>query len=383
MFSLWLVKRQALDSSLVAGENLKTLREKVWLRSRLAALFGLLFSLAAFISAGEDKGFMVGLSNGPFTHSWRVEMLESLQKQFDAYREKGWASKLIVQNAGPDVNTQIAQIRNLIASKVNLLLVNPNSASALTPVLTEAVNAGITVIVYDQPTRVPPGALNIYMNQAWWQSPITEWLCKQLNGKGNIVYISGIADQPGNIARDKAAMDTLSKYPDVKLLTKANGNWDQAAAQQVMTDVLGSFPNIDGVLTQDGMTLGIIRAFQAGGKKLPPVTGETQVAFIKEWKKMKDANGFSTIGIENSPGAVCTALGIGIRLLQGKHLKPDVLINPDTGKPAAGATTVWTHPSLQVDNSNVDKIYDEYRDWADSYYVNTWYTEDQIDALFQ
>jgi hypothetical protein len=36
-----------------------------------------------------------------------------------------------------------------------------------------------------------------------------------------------------------------------------------------------------------------------------------------------------------------------------------------------------------VDNSNIDKIYDEYKDWADSYYVNTWYTEPQIDALFQ
>jgi len=178
-------------------------------------------------------------------------------------------------------------------------------------------------------------------------------------------------------------MDALAKYPGIKLLATENGNWDQAAAQQKMTDLLASFPNIDGVLTQDGMTLGIIRAFQAAGKKLPPITGETQVAFIKEWKKMKDATGFSTVGIENSPGAVCTSLGIGIRLLQGKKLKADVLIDPATGKPAAGAQTIWTHPSLQVDNSNIDKVYDEYKDWEDSFYVNTWYTQAQIDALFQ
>jgi len=363
-------------------------RRKSWIRGGLVILFCLLFAVAAFAGGTSEKpaaakGFVVGLSNGPFTHSWRVEMLESLQKQFDIYRERGWASKLIVQNAGPDVNTQIAQIRNLIASKVNLLLVNPNSATALTPVLTEAVNAGITVIVYDQPTAVPPGALNIYMNQVWWEAPLAEWLVKQLNGQGNIVYISGIADQPGNIARDQAAMTVLDKYPGIKLLTKANGNWDQAAAQQVMTDVIGSFPNIDGVLTQDGMTLGIIRAFEAAGKTLPPITGETQVAFIKEWKKRKDASGFNTVGIENSPGAICTSLGIGLRLLQGKHLKSDILIDPNTGKPAPGANTIWTHPSLQVDNSNIDQVYDEYKDWADSYYVNTWYTEAQIDALFQ
>ena len=28
-------------------------------------------------------------------------------------------------------------------------------------------------------------------------------------------------------------------------------------------------------------------------------------------------------------------------------------------------------------------VYDKYKDVADSYYVNTWYSEDQIDALFQ
>ena len=144
------------------------------------------------------------------------------------------------------------------------------------------------------------------MKQKFWMGPIVEWLAKQLNGKGNIVYISGIADQPGNIERDQAAMDTLQKYPGIKVLAKANGNWDQAAAQQVMSDMLGSFPNIDGVLTQDGMTLGIIRAFEAAGEAAP-ISGETQVAFIKEWKKMKDESGFTSFGVENSPGAINTS----------------------------------------------------------------------------
>lgn len=355
------------------------LSSRRWVRGGLVVLFCLLFALTAFAEGsgeakgGAAKGFVVGLSNGPFTHSWRVQMAESLQQQFEAYREKGWVSKLIVQNAGPDVNTQIAQIRNLIASKVNLILINPNSATALTPVIKEAQAAGILCIIYDQPIANTP-CLNVYMNQDWWMGPVTEWLCKAVNGKGNIVYISGIADQPGNIARDQSADKVLAKYPGVKVLAKANGNWDQAAAQQVMTDLIGSFPNIDGVLTQDGMTLGILRAFEAAGRKAPPVSGETQVAFIKEWKKMKDASGYSTFGVENSPGAVCTSLGIGVRLLQGKKLKADVFASPNT---------IWTKPVLFVDDKNIDEVYNKYKDVADSYYVNTWYSEAQIDALFQ
>ena len=345
---------------------------KGWFKVGLVVLLVLALTSASF-AIGKTKGIVVGLSNGPFTHSWRVQMIESLQSQVEIYREKGWVSKFIVQNAGSDVNTQIAQIRNMIASKVDLLLINPNSATALNPVIKEAQKAGVVVIEYDQPIE-NPSALNVYMNQEYWMGPVTEWLCKKLNGKGNIVYISGIADQPGNIARDKAAADVLAKYPGIKLLTTANGNWDQAAAQQVMTDLLGSFSNIDGVLTQDGMTLGIIRAFQAAGVDLPPVSGETQVAFIKEWKKLKDESGFQTFGVENSPGAVCTSLGIGVRICMGKKLKASSLVS---------ANTIWTKPILFVDNNNIDKIYDQYKDWADSYYVNAWYTEKQIDALFQ
>ena len=90
-------------------------RRKSWLRSGLVVLFCLLFAVAAFAGGNGEKpaaskGIVVGLSNGPFTHSWRVQMAESLQQQFEVYRDKGWVSKLIIQNAGPDVNTQIAQI---------------------------------------------------------------------------------------------------------------------------------------------------------------------------------------------------------------------------------------------------------------------------------
>ncbi len=69
-----------------------------------------------------------------------------------------------------------------------------------------------------------------------------------------------------------------------------------------------------------------------------------------------------------------TSLGIGIRLLQGKKLKPDVF---------AGPNDIWLKPVLFVDNTNIDKIYDQYKNVDDSFYVSTWYSEAQIDAMFQ
>ena len=64
---------------------------------------------------------------------------------------------------------------------------------------------------------------------------------KNWNYKGDIVYISGIPDQPADIDRTNAAMEVLAKHPDINLLAQAPGYWDQAAAQQAMSDIFSFF----------------------------------------------------------------------------------------------------------------------------------------------
>ena len=82
-------------------------------------------------------------------------MVNDLEKEFQLYKGMGLVNRLIVQHAGFEVELQISQIRNLINSKVDLILVNPNSQSALNPVLEEANAKGILVIVFDQRITSP------------------------------------------------------------------------------------------------------------------------------------------------------------------------------------------------------------------------------------
>ena len=123
------------------------------------------------------------------------------------------------------------------------------------------------------------------------------------------------------------------------------------------------------------MTLGIIRAFEAAGIELPPITGETQVAFLKEWKKMKDESGFSTIGIGNPPTfGIDAALRMGLKILDGGTLKDSVFVNDHD---------IYLAPSLFVTNDNIDEVYDTYKDWADAYYAAGYLSEDDLNAFFE
>lgn len=232
-------------------------------------------------SVVPEGGYVIGVSNGYIGNGWRTQMIDSIEKLGEYYKGQGLVKEIIIQNAGVDVNNQIAQIRNLINSDVDLLMIDPNSETALSPVIEEAYEAGIPVIAFDAPV-MSDKALNVVIDQVAWGKNLAQWLVDELGGEGDIVIVSGIAGHPANVNRLKGMAEVLEANPGINVLTEVNGNWDQASAQQAMSNLIASYPEIDGVLTQDGMALGVVNAYEAAGKDMPVITGETMMGFIKK-----------------------------------------------------------------------------------------------------
>jgi ribose transport system substrate-binding protein len=283
---------------------------------------------------------------------------------------------LTITHAGSDVDLQISQIRNMINSGIKLLLINPLSSTALNPVIEEAVSMGVLVIVFDQEISSTK-AVQVVPDQTDFIQRITQFVIDQLGGKGNVVYVSGYDGQPANTLRDNVVYGLVAKNPGIKVLTKVNGNWDPTTAQQVMADVLAAFPKIDGVLSQDGMQLGVIRAFENANRPLVPITGDSTIEFLAKWRELRDKSGFKTLGCINGPGFTANlALGIGIRLLRGQELKPGVMGGPNKN--------VLSIKLMPITNDNLDQLYEEHlskRGIAD--FIDGWYSQEEIDALFK
>ena len=321
--------------------------------------------------AAPQEKYLIGVSNGYIGNGWRTQMIDSIEDMAAFYKGQGIIEDVMVQNAGLDVNAQIAQIRNMINAGVDCLLIDPNSETALNPVIEEAVAQGILVVVIDQPVT-SESAYNVVIDQVSWGKNLAQWMVDQLGGKGDIVIVEGIAGHPANVNRMRGMDEVLAANPDINVLARVNGNWDQASAQQVMSDLLATYPKIDGVLTQDGMALGVINAFEAADRDVPVVTGELMMGFVKKWKELKDESGFSTYGQNNPPGIGATGLGIAVRLLQGKEFKDGVLDGMNYYYPVKD----------QVTNDNFDEYYDKYKDEPDSYFIDEWLSEDDLDAMF-
>jgi ABC-type sugar transport system substrate-binding protein len=95
-----------------------------------------------------------------------------------------------------------------------------------------------------------------------------EFIVKALNGKGNVVMMSGVSGNSAFINRAKGFQDYVAKHPAIKILSE---QWTPNATDRglkLMEDWSQTFPKIDAVYSgADRLAIGAAQALRAQGKK--------------------------------------------------------------------------------------------------------------------
>ncbi len=317
----------------------------------------------------EVEPFTIGVSNGFVGSEWRTQMIQNLQEINAEYMAQGLTNELIIESADVDVPGQIQQIQNLINRDVDAIIVNPNDQNALNAVMEEAVEAGILVIAVDQEVSSPQ-VLNVVTNQKEWAMISARWLVDQLGGSGDVVLIEGFVGHPANEARMEGVAEVFANYPDIQVVGRDTGMWDQATGQQVMSDFLASLPNIDGVWTQDGMAEGALRAIRtADPAEWPITTGEARAGFLQLWNELREEReDFTTIGVVNPPGMGVSGLRVALQILTGSEVDEAQL------EGQFGNTLYVPIPGV-VTEENFEEVYALYADAPASYTLDGWITQ--------
>jgi ribose transport system substrate-binding protein len=278
-------------------------------------------SAPATEAAAKGPPWTIGISNPFISSEYRTQMIDELIATNKEYMDKGLTKELVIESADTDVAGQIQQLQNLMAKNVDVILVNPGDVSGLNATLQEALDKGIIVISVDQELDVP-GVYNVGIDQKEWAKTSADWLAKKLGGKGDIVEIEGFPGHPANVARMTGVDEVMANYPDIKVLAKDTGKWDEATGQQVMSNFLSAYPNLTGYWTQDGMAIGALQAVMAANPaKWPQGVGEGRCQFLKLWQEAAAQNpDFDSIAVANHPGVSPDGLRIAVNMLQGKEV---------------------------------------------------------------
>lgn len=291
--------------------------------------------------AAQTKKYRIALSNSYIGNEWRVEQNNMLQ----AYVKKNLADKveLTINNSGTDVQKQIAAIGDMISDKVDAILVNPVSSTALNPIIEEAVKQGIVVVDFDQNvTSDAPYKITadfVAMGEAHAQ-----WLVDTLGGKGNVIINRGVSGFEADSNTYKGNMNVFSKYPGIHVVAEVYGKWDDGVSQAELTKALTAHPDVQGITNQAG-EFGALQALLNLKHPLIAMTGEGANGWRLAMEKYKD-QGLKGLSLGEPPMVSALALKIALDVLEGhppahKHqtvplprvttadLKPGVNVFPD------------------------------------------------------
>lgn len=276
--------------------------------------------MGSILSVGSA---MAGIKIGITQNNVGVDSYQTTyEKAFKAAAANEPGVSTVVLDAGGNVARQIAQMQDLIQQKVDAIIIWPTNGQAVVPVIRQAYKAGIPVIVTNSQVAKAgqsfiaafSGPNNIVQGQE-----AAEMMCDALNGKGEIVQISGQPGYTTAIQREKGFEDRLAKKcPGVKILDTQPGDWNREKAQRVMENFLTKYDHIDGVYAaDDNMGVGALNAAKAAHRDGIKFIGATN--FAVGYEAMQRGEYYGSVyqsPVDDAKNALQTA----IRVVKGEKV---------------------------------------------------------------
>jgi len=224
--------------------------------------------LVSSVVMAQEKKITLGVSMSTFSSPYASAMVKAY-KNYCA--EKGY--NLIILDSQLDIQKEASNIDNLMAQKVDAIMVNAVDAEGSRAALRKAADAGFIVICSNSTVNDPEEiGIRAYTGPNYYQQAVTAAkVAIQHNPKGKVVMITGTPGYSAAIDREKGFTDTVAKEaPEMKILDIQTGNWMREDAQRVMADFITRFGDeIDIVYTHDdNMTVGAVNALKAAGYTL-------------------------------------------------------------------------------------------------------------------
>lgn len=275
--------------------------------------------------------YRIGFSQCTGNDDWRRNMLTEMKRELFYHPEM----ELLYRDAESDNKRQVQQIHELLAEKIDILLVSPNEAVPLAPAIAEVYNKGIPVIILDRKAATDSFTAYIGGDNYNIGKLAAEYIAGQLGGKGNIIEITGLRGSSPTVERHKGFLDALAQYPGLKLTATLEGGWEADKTRQSAINNKAAIHQADVVFAQnDVMAYSMYRYCRENGLQ--------HIKFIGV-----DASPYPDAGIDLvSRGILSASLLYPSGGKEAISMAADIL----AGKKAARNTLLQT---VLIDSSNV------------------------------
>jgi simple sugar transport system substrate-binding protein len=218
--------------------------------------------------AGGKSAIRVGYSQPGAESDWRKANSQSIKSEAAAR-----GIDLVFVDALDKQENQISSIRNFIAQDVDVIAFSPKVETGWEPVLKEAKQAGIPVILTDRVVQVDdPSLYTTFIGADFVEEGrrAAEWLAKATNGTAKVAELQGSPGAAPAIDRKKGFEEGIAKHPGITIIKSQTGEFGRAKGREVMESFLKSPEGKDITAVyahNDDMALGAIQAIEEAGLK--------------------------------------------------------------------------------------------------------------------
>lgn len=178
-----------------------------------------------------------------------------------------------------DLSSQVALVDQMIAMKVDAIVICPADSKALVPALIRAQRAGIRVVNIDN--RLDPDVVKELGAAIPFIGPsnrrgakiVADYVLKQFPEKAAVVILEGIPSANNSMERRLGFEDAIAESQH-NLLSVQSAAWDQTKAVEITSAILSQYPGLRVILAaNDNMALGAASAVAMAKLDYPVAIG--------------------------------------------------------------------------------------------------------------
>ncbi len=176
---------------------------------------------------------------------------------------------MLAPQSGADINGQMGMIQDVITQEVDAMILSTHDEAAAAPLVKQAVDAGIAVIIVNSDIAnfpTPVHGVVGYSQRAGTQK-IGEYLLEKLGGKA--VKVGVIEGLPGYHSTERVGgfLDAVKEKEGIEIVASVPGGWNVEGGNTAAMDLLQANPDINVVFAaNDYMIMGAAQAAKALGK---------------------------------------------------------------------------------------------------------------------
>ncbi len=290
---------------------------------------------AAILAMPLAHAEKIGVTMASFDDTFLTILRNSIS---DAAKKDG--ATVQIEDGGNDVGKQLSQVQNMIAQKVDAIVVNAVDTDA-TPKITKMVTAAKIPLVYvnRKPVdfdKLPAGVAVVASDEKQSGTLQARQVCKLLGGKGDILVLMGELSNESARARTKDIEDVIAtkECAGMKIVDKREGKWSRTQGQDITMNWLSSGAKFDAIVSNnDEMAIGAINALKAA-RKLTPKTVVAGIDATPDGLAAMKSGDLKVSVYQNAAGQGAQAVAAALKLAKKQPVErfvnvPFELVTPE------------------------------------------------------